>query len=209
MPKRTFYNLPKEKQQVLINSAKKEFSRVPLNEASISNIVKNAEIPRGSFYQYFEDKEDAFYYLLKLKTKDHQSDFINILKRNNGNIFDTFIDTFQNMLIAFQEKENRDFFKNAFLNMNYKMERKLLKGFRFNRNNYDKQSPGILTHIDLQKINISDENELIHVMQIIMAVTFQNLMHNFARRYTFEEALDNYIFEINLLKKGLYRKDSY
>lgn len=209
MPKRTFYNLPKEKQQVIVRSAKKEFSRVPFNKALISNIVKNADIPRGSFYQYFKDKEDAFFYLLKLKTKVHQNEFINILNRNNGNIFDTFIENYQNMLMTFQKKENREFFKNVFLNMNYKMERKILKEFRYNVDNFPKQLPRLLTHIDWEKINIINENELIHVIQIIVAVTLQNLVHNFARKYTFDEALENYIFEINLLKKGLYKKDSY
>lgn len=38
-----------------------------------------------------------------------------------------------------------------------------------------------------------------------MAVTFQNLMKQFARQSTFEDALNKYLFEINLLKKGLYR----
>ncbi|MEH7746974.1 TetR/AcrR family transcriptional regulator, partial [Neobacillus drentensis] len=39
MPKQTFFNLTNEKQRSLINAAKKEFSRVPLHEASISNII--------------------------------------------------------------------------------------------------------------------------------------------------------------------------
>ena len=64
MPKQTFINLPNDKKETLINAAMKEFSRAPLFEASISNIVKEAGIPRGSFYQYFEDKEDLYYFLL-------------------------------------------------------------------------------------------------------------------------------------------------
>ncbi len=59
MPKQTFLSLPEDKQNTLIQSAKKEFSRVPLHEASIANIIKDAGIPRGSFYQYFEDKENC------------------------------------------------------------------------------------------------------------------------------------------------------
>lgn len=58
MPKTTFFHLSEEKQSRLLNAAKNEFSRTSLKEASIANIVKLAEIPRGSFYQYFENKED-------------------------------------------------------------------------------------------------------------------------------------------------------
>ena len=60
MPKKTFYNLPEEKRNKIIEAAKEEFSRVPIHEASIKNIVENSGIARGSFYQYFDSKEDLF-----------------------------------------------------------------------------------------------------------------------------------------------------
>ena len=62
MPTETFLHLPEEKRKRITDAAIQEFSRVPLEEASIANIVKNAEIPRGSFYQYFENKEDVYFY---------------------------------------------------------------------------------------------------------------------------------------------------
>ena len=58
MPKSTFYNLPKEKQDKVLEAAKKEFFRAEDGEILIKNIVVDAKIPRGSFYQYFESKED-------------------------------------------------------------------------------------------------------------------------------------------------------
>ena len=33
MPKKTFYNLPEEKRNKIIEAAKEEFSRVPIHEA--------------------------------------------------------------------------------------------------------------------------------------------------------------------------------
>ncbi len=49
MPTDTFFHLPPEKQKRILNAAKKEFSRLPLKDASIANIIKDAEIPRGVF----------------------------------------------------------------------------------------------------------------------------------------------------------------
>ena len=51
MPKQTFLNLPKDKKQKILEAAKNEFSRVSVTEASINNIVTEANIARGSFYQ--------------------------------------------------------------------------------------------------------------------------------------------------------------
>ena len=69
MPKDTFLNLSEDKKNKIINAAKKEFARVPIEEASIKNIVEEAEIARGSFYQYFESKEDLLKYILNSKAK--------------------------------------------------------------------------------------------------------------------------------------------
>ncbi|GEN86879.1 TetR/AcrR family transcriptional regulator [Oceanobacillus sojae] len=203
MPRQTFFNLPKEKQDNLLAAAKKEFSNKPLNKASVSNIIKNADIPRGSFYQYFDGKEDAFYYLLEKQMKLNSEEFISILKKNNGNLFETFTETFQRMLKEFQVQKNRDFFRNVFLNMDYKMENKIFSDFR--ETGISKPFLEVIAGIDKEKLNISNDEEVVHVMEIMMAVTFQNLMKQFARQSTFEDALNKYLFEINLLKKGLYR----
>ena len=50
MPSSTFLNLPAEKQEKLLEAATREFSHRPFNEASINQIIKEAGIPRGSFY---------------------------------------------------------------------------------------------------------------------------------------------------------------
>ncbi|MBQ9648262.1 MAG: TetR/AcrR family transcriptional regulator [Oscillospiraceae bacterium] len=63
MPTQTFFRLPEEKRERLIAAAWEEFSTTRFSAASINRIVRDAQIPRGSFYQYFEDKEDLFIYL--------------------------------------------------------------------------------------------------------------------------------------------------
>ena len=65
MPTKTFLNLPIDNQNMIIESAKKEFSNVLFKDASINNIVKMSKISRGSFYMYFESKEDIYFYILK------------------------------------------------------------------------------------------------------------------------------------------------
>ena len=91
MPTNTFFNLPEEKKNKILKSANKEFARVPLEQASIKNIVEDAEIARGSFYQYFEDKQDLFDYLMTLKIGNMQKNLLDMIERENGNIINIFI----------------------------------------------------------------------------------------------------------------------
>lgn len=187
--------------------AMQEFSRVPLYDASVSNIVKVAKIPRGSFYQYFKDKEDIFYYLLEEKTKTHDDTFSETLKKNDGDIFEAFTETFRNMVKKFQVQEERDFYKNVFLNLNYRMENAL--SMDISEPDFDLQFEHVKEFINFDKLNITDEEEMVHVMQIIIAITMQNLVFAFTKQYSEELSLRNYKFELNLLKNGLYKESRY
>ena len=64
MPTNTFFSLPIEKKKKIMNAAKSEFVEYSFYDASINRIIKNAGISRGSFYMYFENKEDLFLYIL-------------------------------------------------------------------------------------------------------------------------------------------------
>ncbi|MDQ1144074.1 AcrR family transcriptional regulator [Bacillus sp. SORGH_AS 510] len=205
MPKQTFFHLPKDKQDTLIQAAKKEFSRAPLHDASIANIIKDAGIPRGSFYQYFEDKEDLFYYLLSQLSQKNNERFISTLKEKNGDLFETFIDSFQRMTYNHTSQENKTFFKNAFLNMNYKVENTLANNIY--EENQRNQYEAMLQLINTKNLNINEEQELHQVLKIIMAVTFQNLVQVFVKDLSDEEALKNYVAQLELLKKGLYKEE--
>ena len=63
MPKQTFYNLPEEKKKRIVMGAKKAFSEKHYNEVTIDTIVNYSKISKGSFYQYFYDKDDLFKYI--------------------------------------------------------------------------------------------------------------------------------------------------
>ena len=94
MPSSTFLNLPAEKQEKLLEAATREFSHRPFNEASINQIIKEAGIPRGSFYMYFHDKEDLFRYLLKGYVDQLFMLLEEFLLRNGGDIFQALLDLY-------------------------------------------------------------------------------------------------------------------
>ncbi|PIH58776.1 TetR/AcrR family transcriptional regulator [Paenibacillus sp. LK1] len=200
MPKKTFFHLSKDKQDTLIQCAKREFSRVPLHEASIANIIKDAGISRGSFYQYFEEKEDLYYYLLNQSSQKNSDRFIAALKEKNGDVFEAFIDSFQFMIQNHTNQEHKNFFRNAFLNMNYKTEKTFTKNiYEENRDNHLLPIIGLM---NTETLNIQGERELQHILKIIIAVTFDNLIQVFVKDLTYEEASKNYGEQMELLKRG-------
>jgi len=79
MPKDTFFNLPDKKRNNILEIAINEFYNYGYEKSSISRIVKDCGIAKGSFYQYFEDKDDLFAFILRTSGEKKLS-YLNSLK---------------------------------------------------------------------------------------------------------------------------------
>lgn len=66
MPKETFFNLPEDKRNLICQVALDEFAAHSFDRVSVNRIVARSGIAKGSFYQYFENKQDLFLHLLQL-----------------------------------------------------------------------------------------------------------------------------------------------
>ncbi|GLB27221.1 hypothetical protein LXJ15735_34620 [Lacrimispora xylanolytica] len=89
MPTERFYNLPKEKKEIIKQAAMAEFVRVPFEKASINKIIKEAGISRGSFYTYFEDKHDILAYIFEDAAENFQCAWERSAKKNHGDLWKT------------------------------------------------------------------------------------------------------------------------
>lgn len=87
MPTERFNRLPEAKRQAIREAALKEFARVPFDKVSINQIIRNADISRGSFYTYFVDKQDMVEFLLRDKFEEMQKLCKAELDRNGGDYF--------------------------------------------------------------------------------------------------------------------------
>lgn len=76
MPTSTFFRLPDERRERLVNEAIAEFADRTYAEASLSQIARRARIPKGSVYQYFEDKLDLYRWLLTEEAPRLKREFI-------------------------------------------------------------------------------------------------------------------------------------
>lgn len=107
MPTQTFFNLPEEKKNRIIRAAIQEFAAYSFDQASIAHIIEKAGIPRGSFYQYFENLKDVYKYIINLAGEQKIKYFQATVPQFEGKGFD-FFSTLRDLCIAgFQfAKEN-------------------------------------------------------------------------------------------------------
>ena len=116
----TFYRLPDEKRARLLASAYREFTQHTYEKTSINRILDEAKIPKGSFYQYFDDKSDLFYLcifnvyekIIAARTRNHESLLTSGLNRMMNMGYDKGYEMFSEDLHAILEEDDFTLFGN-------------------------------------------------------------------------------------------------
>lgn len=199
MAKQTFLNLPEEKRLNILNSLKKEFSRAALKDALVSNIIKDAKIPRGSFYQYFEDIEDAYYYVIDEYSKDIKKYLLDEIKTNNGDIITAYRNLYIYILDIIEKKENKSYFEKIFLNMSYEVQSMFTPNFNDGLNK-------IINHVDISKLNISSKFGIGYVLDIIESTMMNNIIKSYKRNLTRDKNIEVFEKELALICLGILKK---
>lgn len=220
MPSNTFFRLEKEKQDKILEASKKEFSKFPLEEASIANIVKEAGIPRGSFYQYFTGKEDVFFYLFEEARRNLEDSFISYLEKTNGDLFETFKLFFYDFSKEVLEGENKDFFRHTFLHMNYTRSNQMMvsemseeerkrhlnhrKHHHQDRDRYEK----IMSSINKEKLNVKNEREFKMLFHQLWSILFHTIneayrMRHVSGRIDYEQLASDFYLKLTWLQFGV------
>lgn len=202
MPTSTFFNLPEDKKNKILKAANKEFERVPIEQVSIKNIVESAEIARGSFYQYFEDKEDLFQYIMSAKMGNMQNKLIEMIEHENGNIINIFINMYEYLIKIVKIKKNNKFFKQIFENVKTSDNLMFIKKEEINKNL--EQTLYNLYDRNKDILNIKNEEEFKLVIEMLFAITRRRIVVSLKYK-DLEKARKIYLKEIEFLKKGIIK----
>lgn len=201
MPKQTFFNLKEDKKEKIEKALIKEFSRNSFEKASISNIILEANIPRGSFYQYFEDKEDAIYYIIDKYLEKEKNKIYQYLLRNKGDIFETAVNIYEDMAKITEKDENERLLKN------------ILQEVKKNNINIFGECKEMLRSkrtiekmINKEKLKIENDDDLQYFLRILNAIVRAISMEVVLKKITFEEGKQRLIREIEILKKGMKKQ---
>ena len=202
MPTKTFFNLPEEKRKKLLDAIHEEFSRVPFGAVSINQIVRLAGIPRGSFYQYFEDKQDMLQYLLADYRETLGSHALASLKKNNGDLFQMFLDIFDFTYAFVTEEKNNAFFKMVFsdIRVNTDLLRQQASAHIFGG-----FAAELLPHIDMYALDIRHDGDFSNMLGILLPLTGAAFTKAFLDISSYEHSRSQYAAQLELLKRGFLK----
>ncbi|OAA31529.1 hypothetical protein AT15_05500 [Kosmotoga arenicorallina S304] len=199
MPKKTFFNLPQRKRERIIKSALDLFASNPYHAVSVNRLVKAAGIPKGSFYQYFQDKKDLFHYLIQLIYVDKVKRLREVLT-STSNLFEILrAMTYEAVEFA---RENPEYTAIANrLMIDPELKREILHDFTQDGNGFLEEL--ILRSYEKGELDTDLEPE---VLARIITSVFQAMgdyIYEKSRDLSAEKSKELFIKVINLLEHGL------
>ena len=193
MPTTTYFNLSSQKRQRIEDAVKKEFARVPLIDMSVKNIVNDASIARGSFYQYFETREDLINYMLGKEFDKESENFLKILQESNKDIFKATYE--YRVQILDKQKNNSSYYINIFQYLN---ETKIQPLKMIDIDN-------ISEYVNFKLLRISSKEEIYAAVRVIATLTFSKKMEILNGNISKEEGLKQYAQELEVIKRGIVK----
>ncbi|MBN2604355.1 MAG: TetR family transcriptional regulator [Bacilli bacterium] len=201
MPKDTFYNLDIEKRQKILDAAKKEFSANPLRKSRVSNIIADAKIPRGSFYQYFEDLDDLYYFVVN-QFFDEIHEIGNDYSNQTNDLFEFARISFEYDYLGYTEDKRHLFMTNVFQSISSNEE--FIIQFNKKRINY---ITGILSKMDLSNVRFSKEEDLVKMYQMIQDLKRNVIQKTIIDKLSKEQAIVEFQWYLDVLKNGLIKEE--
>ena len=201
MPSSRFLKLPEEKRSKILRAVHSELAQFPVDELSINRIIHSADISRGSFYQYFEDKDDLLEYVFsdfrQVMTKEIKAS----IERNRGDMFEVGMDILKKIVAMGSREENRRIFVNVFLYV--KVAQSSLE-----RVIADEEAlvNGFVRYIDRSRLKFTSDEEVRELMKLGLALFKDSICRCFADIDNASEIMDNFRKRVEIIKYGAWKQ---
>ncbi len=169
MPKETFYRLPDEKRERIMAVAEREFLENSFEAASINRIIKEAAIPRGSFYQYFEDKKDIFLYIVSTHKNEAFGFVESFIKDSDGDVF-SFMRKAIDFMISAECSEKVEGMKRIF-SQPWVFDMIVSDTMKGKQEEANTPKGIMFKYIDKNQLNVENDDELIALINIFASIS--------------------------------------
>lgn len=201
MPYSTFYNLPEEKRQRLMDAVWQEFTSVSYMDVSINKIIQNAGISRGSFYQYFAGKQDLFSYLLSTVYQTIKDIFVAQLTAHNNDLFAAIFGIYD--LILWKKSKPRSIDNHqkiySLMRLNFELDlNQFMSGL-----NLEEIADSLQTLLLQSGYQPGNQQECLALLHLLMSVGLSNLADVFRHPQREEQNRKVLETQLELIRRGI------
>lgn len=189
MAKDTFNNLSYDKKEKIFKLLKAIFQEKAFKEVTVKEIVTELDIARGSFYQYFENLEDAYFTLLDKETEDIHKFFLNIFGENKFDLEESLNDYGDRLSEILFDEKSYLLYKNRYIYWDESLNQMWL-----DKHNY---------YTKLFTDQTKEDSLDLELMNFIKAVIHSLIKRNYKENWSKDKFLETYKKHISWIMKGV------
>lgn len=206
MPKKMFFNISTEKQNMFLQAAMSEFTTKPFEQVSVNTIVKKANISRGSFYTYFDDLESLFNYIIKDVRNQRFIYAKKLVEECNGEYFTFIRNLFEYDFDNYSESGKYSLFKN-YVHYIQSSKKGSLKTTLFIESLAQFAKGKSLADVfNLDNLSINEE-EFIDLVEMVFILMINTYLKTENEKLTKEESIRLFNKRIDFIEYGVRKAD--
>lgn len=202
MIKQTYYNLPNDKKERILKAIISEIDKYDFEDISINRIVHTAQISRGSFYQYFDNKTDLFHLILEDFRLDMYNACKSALNEAEGDLIAACKMVFDYVVEVSAKQYYASAFKTVFSFTNYNSQFLIEKSCPQGEPIIQE----IMQLVNKDLLNIDSENDIAFMLEIIGAVLCKSWFEIFVMKRDAAAVKNKLDHMLLLMKNGFYRR---
>lgn len=198
--KSTFYNLPDAKRERVIRAIMAEFAGNDSDKVSINRIIERADISRGSFYQYFDDKVDLAEVVLKSLVDLSLEELFRAVSVSNGDIFYVYTKAFDVIAGFRQDEEQCALMTNLVRNM--RVSDSLISTYISTRCRGFEELKKLNTSFSREKLRMESDEDMLTLQQLLNAVLQGAVYRVYGKEEDAEAVRAGFIKKIDIIRRG-------
>ncbi len=198
MPNKAFMHLEEQKRKRLITSALNEFSKYPYDQISINRIIQSIDMPRGSFYLYFNDKEDLYLYIFSTY-HNILIDFLNNATKNSKTIIDVCSNMFEEIIEYCDNGNYGALLKMFFIGLNHNIENKLMDA-----GSRDEVIKTVTLFNEQAHQRIQKDIDIKDVTDLLVNILIHSISQYYIMNFELDVVKEHFYHQLKIVQKGIY-----
>ncbi len=199
MPSETFYRLPGPKRKRIFEGAVNLILQHAIEDLTISHVVRQTGIPRGSFYQYFDSIEDILKYVYDTFIETFEAFKIDQVKGQKMTLMQYFETSFEADYHFFTTSKFQDVY------LKLMMARKFV-GLDLTVHEKNRMD---FIHLLVKEIDTSDfkhlrDEEILWIYMLYVRVKNQELQRIISKTISYQEGFKIFQFYLTLMVRGAH-----
>lgn len=195
----SFFNLKERKRNNLIEAIENCLKTQDYDDISINDIVKAADISRGSFYNYFNDKSDAVNTLVETKLRELLAIYKDCIIACGGKLFDGTIEAYNRIRDVMKNEVYVAFVKNIkfFIGMGPKII--YAKEFEEETSNL---LDWLVENTEEGRTKLNTREKMANVLDLLVAI-FSNITLRIVLASKIDLKYNDCEYKINIIRRGI------